>query len=93
MAEDRVAREVFYRGRVQGVGFRFNAQRIAQHFDVKGFVRNLDDGRVHLLTIGRPSEVDAFLAEIQESMESNIVEAEVREVPVPEGHSSFAVRS
>jgi acylphosphatase len=54
-------RRVFYRGRVQGVGFRATAWHIARRFAVAGFVRNLDDGRVELLAEGEPGEVAAFL--------------------------------
>ena len=54
-------RHVFYRGRVQGVGFRATAWHLARRFAVAGFVRNLDDGRVELVAEGRPGEVAAFL--------------------------------
>jgi len=37
---------------VQGVGFRFYTQRIAEKQRVSGFVRNLRDGRVEVFAIG-----------------------------------------
>ena len=37
---------------VQGVGFRFYTQRIAENLRVSGFVRNLRDGRVEVFAIG-----------------------------------------
>ena len=39
-------------GRVQGVGFRYTVRSLAVGFDVTGFVRNLPDGRVHLVVEG-----------------------------------------
>jgi acylphosphatase len=45
-------RHLFYSGRVQGVGFRYTAQRIARSFAVTGWVRNLPDGRVELIVEG-----------------------------------------
>jgi acylphosphatase len=39
-------RRVHYSGRVQGVGFRFTSQRLAERYAVTGYVRNLPDGRV-----------------------------------------------
>ena len=62
-------REIWYEGHVQGVGFRYNTSSIAQRFSVCGFVRNLPDGRVHLVVEGEAAEVKAFLREIGERME------------------------
>lgn len=64
--------EVHYCGRVQGVGFRFNAQHIAQGFSVTGFVQNLADGNVRLVAEGETTEIERFLAQILRSMGSNI---------------------
>jgi acylphosphatase len=62
-----IARQVFYEGRVQGVGFRYTCKSIARGFDVVGTVRNLDDGRVEMQCSGEAEEVEAFLAAIAES--------------------------
>ena len=40
------AREFLIAGRVQGVGFRFFAREAAVREGLRGFVRNLEDGRV-----------------------------------------------
>src|SRR5262245_22703982 len=36
-------RTVYYTGRVQGVGFRYETRFLAQPFEVTGYVQNLDD--------------------------------------------------
>ncbi len=59
--------QVFYAGRVQGVGFRYSVKRIAEGYDVVGWVRNLPDGRVELQVGGEATEVEAFLLEIAQS--------------------------
>ena len=70
-------RTVYYTGRVQGVGFRYSARSVAQQFDVTGFVRNLDDGRVQIVVEGSASEIDAFLKRIAEEMGRHIRSADV----------------
>jgi acylphosphatase len=61
-------RTVYYTGHVQGVGFRYTARTVAQRFDVAGFVRNLDDGRVQVVVEGRADEIDGFLKRLADEM-------------------------
>lgn len=62
------ARQVFYTGRVQGVGFRYTTKQVAAGYEVAGWVRNLPDGRVELLAAARDrSELDAFLNDLHEN--------------------------
>jgi len=63
---------VYFSGRVQGVGFRYNTASIARHHDVAGFVRNCSDGRVELVAEGAPRELDSFLREVRERFFNNI---------------------
>ena len=55
-----VARKFIISGQVQGVGFRYFAQRSAARHQVRGYVRNLEDGRVEALAEGSPRAVDEF---------------------------------
>jgi acylphosphatase len=57
------ARRWFVRGRVQGVGFRYFAQRAAAGLGLHGYACNLDDGRVEVYAVG-PEEKLAELAGI-----------------------------
>lgn len=52
-----IARRFFIRGRVQGVGYRYFAQRAAMELQVKGYTRNLDDGRVEVYAMGTPEQL------------------------------------
>ena len=45
---------------MQGVGYRFFAQRSSAKHQVRGYVRNLDDGRVEILAEGNARSVEAF---------------------------------
>jgi acylphosphatase len=59
--------QVFYEGRVQGVGFRYSVKQIAKGFSITGWIRNLQDGRVEMQASGEAEELDAFLQTVQES--------------------------
>ena len=52
--------QIFYSGRVQGVGFRYTVKTLASGFEVTGTVRNLSDGRVELVAEGTKDELEAF---------------------------------
>lgn len=68
-----MAKVVYYRGDVQGVGFRATAAWIARrHPTVRGWVRNLPDGRVELLADGPDQAVVAYLSDIRDRMASHI---------------------
>jgi len=58
----------FFTGRVQGVGFRYAALRVAQEFEVSGFVTNLSDGRVCIEAEGSQEAVAAYIAAVEEKM-------------------------
>jgi acylphosphatase len=65
--EKRQRMRIYYSGRVQGVGFRYNVKSVAVGFEVTGTVRNLNDGRVELVAEGLRSELDAFQTAIRDS--------------------------
>jgi len=52
--------QIFYSGRVQGVGFRYTAKTVAAGFEITGTVRNLPDGRVELIAEGDRAELEAY---------------------------------
>lgn len=55
-----IARKFLVSGNVQGVGFRFFTQRVAARHQIRGYVRNLDDGRVEAFAQGVEKSVEAF---------------------------------
>jgi acylphosphatase len=89
---DAAVRWVFS-GRVQGVGFRMTTLRLATGFDVRGWVRNLDDGTVEVVAGGDPAELDRFRLAIESEFRPNLsgvaVEQAATGVALPDG---FAIR-
>jgi len=61
---NKIARRFFISGDVQGVGFRFFAQRAAARHQIVGYVKNLNDGRVEALAEGPVQSVEAFKHEL-----------------------------
>lgn len=59
--------QVFYSGNVQGVGFRYTVKSVATGFELTGMVRNLSDGRVHLVAEGARDELESFRHAIREA--------------------------
>lgn len=59
---------IYYEGRVQGVGFRFTAEYIAQDLKITGWVKNLSDGRVELLAEGPEDSLQELLTRIKTRM-------------------------
>jgi acylphosphatase len=53
-----LARRYFVRGRVQGVGFRWFVQRSADQLGIRGYTRNLDDGRVEVYAVASPEKLN-----------------------------------
>jgi acylphosphatase len=83
---------VYYSGRVQGVGFRYTARQLAARYVVTGYVENLDDGRVHVLVEGMPDQLEAYLADIGREM-SRFIHSEQRDRTKASGRfDAFEVR-
>ena len=88
----KTARRWFISGIVQGVGFRFFAQKKAVSLNVSGWARNLEDGRVEVYAVGSPDRLDALAAALHLGPRSGEVRSvEEREAPV-ENVTSFAIR-
>ena len=70
--------KAIFHGRVQGVGFRYTAERLARHFPVTGTVQNTQHGTVEIVAEGDEKILQDFLQAIQESpLSSNISDMNV----------------
>lgn len=62
----KVARKYRVQGRVQGVGYRYFAERLANQLGIRGYVKNLGDGSVEVYAIGEETGLDAFKRQLAE---------------------------
>ncbi|MDX2111951.1 MAG: acylphosphatase [Verrucomicrobiota bacterium] len=92
MVADVIHREVYFSGRVQGVGFRYSAMQIAREFEVSGYVENLPDGRVHLDVEGEVAEVSAYVDELKSKMEQYIRQVQEHTSRRQRQHSGFIIK-
>jgi acylphosphatase len=61
-------------GRVQGVAFRFFAEKWANIHALTGWVRNLDDGRVEVTAEGDRAGLEAFVERLRAGPRMSLVE-------------------
>ena len=53
--------KIFVTGSVQGAYFRQFVNKTANELKLKGFVRNMDDGRVEVIAEGRDEKVNEMI--------------------------------
>jgi len=58
---EKVRIHAFISGLVQGVNFRFYTQQKAKQLGIKGWVRNLKDGRVEVVAEGDKDAMEEFI--------------------------------
>jgi acylphosphatase len=81
-----ICRRSFVSGRVQGVFFRATCVSKAESLGLRGYARNLPDGRVEVLACGEPAVVAQFTAWLWEgSPASKVTGVETAEADAAEG--------
>ncbi len=91
-AEFEIRRRILFTGRVQGVGFRYTTLRVARHFRVTGYVKNLADGRVELIAEGEPIELERLQSAVREAMRGHIEHEDIADAPATGEFDRFAIR-
>lgn len=87
-----ISRKLVVKGLVQGVGFRYFAQRIAAKHQVRGYVRNLQNGSVETLAQGSEISVEAFMRDlIAGPRHSRVDDIEEIVLDLDETYTSFRI--
>ena len=82
---------VYFSGRVQGVGFRFTACRLARPLGLTGWVKNLWDGRVEMEVQGDELAISQMIEQIGSGWCVSIEHMDCEEIPLEE-EREFRVR-
>lgn len=70
-------------GRVQGVGYRYSAQRKAEKLNLRGWIKNDYDGTVTLKCEGEARSVDAFITWCSKGPPyAHVTDVEIKNIPV-----------
>jgi acylphosphatase len=80
------------RGRVQGVGYRWWAARVARRLGLNGWVRNRLDGSVELLAAGPEAAIESLIEACREGPDEAMVSAIEQATAEDDGHEGFDTR-
>ena len=89
---DRIREHIIFRGRVQGVGFRYQAMYACRAYGATGWVENLPDGSVEMEVQGTPAAIGKVLTHLRSGHWIRIDDMEVEEIPLANGERGFDVR-
>lgn len=84
---------LIFTGRVQGVGFRYSAQKLALEYDVTGWVKNLYDGSVEMEAQGKESFIKNVINELKNEVFVVIDDIIMEELFFKENENGFVIVS
>lgn len=80
-------------GRVQGVYFRMFTQKKAKQLDIKGFVRNLPDGRVEIIAEADHVSIEKLIQWCQKGpITARVDQVDMIELEMDEAFTAFEIR-
>ncbi|MEN6578243.1 MAG: acylphosphatase [Phycisphaerales bacterium] len=88
---EQTARHIIFRGRVQGVGFRYTTHSVARQYKVAGFVRNQPDGSVEMHVQGDATEIDNFVADVQAEFAGHVRDTQIEPAVFSSHYTDFRI--
>jgi acylphosphatase len=89
---DIICVHVFISGKVQGVGYRYSTVKEAQRLEIRGWVRNLLDGRVEAVFEGTEPLIEQMLQWCEQGPRNSKVTDVTVETIEPHFYKGFEVR-
>lgn len=90
--KQHIAKKYRISGRVQGVGFRYFAERAATRLHLGGYVRNCSDGTVEVYAIGDPPALEALKMQLVEGPRSaRVMAVDESDEAVNERYGMFTI--
>lgn len=83
--------KINFKGRVQGVGFRFQAFRIANNLNLTGNVKNMYDGSVEVNVQGKRGNIDALIEAIKNERFIKVDSIDITKLDVVDDEKSFEI--
>ena len=83
---------ILYSGMVQGVGFRFTCESMAIQSGIRGWVKNLADGRVEIVAEAEEEALKDFLKQIRQSFSKYIQDEDLRWSETADEFHDFQIR-
>ncbi len=84
--------KVLFKGRVQGVGFRWYTVQTARSFNVNGYVKNLPNGDVAVEAEGEKQSVIDFIHKLRNGpAAAHVTDVQIDELPYENRFDNFDV--
>ena len=88
---DIIRKRIIFKGRVQRVGFRYEARLIAQKLSLTGTACNMKDGSVLVELQGSAEKIDCFIYSMQNISRIIITDYHAQSMPLADEEKSFMI--
>lgn len=89
---NKIRQQLRFKGRVQGVGFRYTANQIAQKLEITGWVYNDYDGSVLMEAQGTKSQISQMINLLEKGTFIEIDSIDKIDLQIEQNEQSFRVK-
>lgn len=93
MSDNLKTIQILISGRVQGVGFRYFTESLADKYPVNGYVKNTLDNRVEVVCQGETEDIDQFINELRKGPAFSVItDVNIEELKTDRDYNSFEIK-